>query len=392
MNSTESMILGMPPDKNAGKAARSADDLGPILDASSDGILILDRRGTILFGNKAAARLLNKRQQDLVGWVFGFPIVRGNKTELEIARSGDTIKVVEMHVSSSSMRWHQIPVTVACLRDITEHVTLRRSLAERNEELLSLNRELRTAKDAALEYAKLKGEFVANVSHEIRTPMAGLVGMAEILTLDERLSADQRDVVEQIYASAKRLFRVLSDLLDFSRLEAGGYSVEMTDVDIAEMIRDVGDSILPSIREKKLTLETFIDKRLPPMLSGDELKIRHALLNLAHNAVKFTSEGRIRIAVDLVKTEGEIAHVRFSVEDSGIGIDEKDHHKLFQPFGQVDSSIKRVFGGTGLGLSITKRFVELLQGTIGFESALGKGSTFWFVLPLRIDAAQTKAS
>jgi signal transduction histidine kinase len=228
----------------------------------------------------------------------------------------------------------------------------------------------------------LKSEFVATISHEIRTPMSAVIGMAELLTQDPEPD-EVPELSQRVYGSSKRLLDVLNGLLDFSKLEAGRVEIDNSAFSPKDLIDEVSQLVKPNVLSKALRLEPLIDVRLPDRLIGDESKIRQILLNFLHNAIKFTTKGEIRLAADVQHENEETISVRFSVSDTGIGISPEAQTRLFQPFVQADSSTTRRFGGTGLGLSIVKQFVVLMDGQVGVDSEEGKGSTFWFIVPLR---------
>ena len=241
--------------------------------------------------------------------------------------------------------------------------------------------DLLRAREAAQSATVAKSSFLANMSHEIRTPLNGVVGMADLLTLTS-LNTEQKGFVNSIISSAKDLLKIVNEILDFSKLEAGRMHVEKVNFDLAHLVkRQVGlMSVLAN--EKNLKVETWIDPTLPKILSGDSVKIGQVLLNLLNNAVKFTDFGQISVRAEVVSSDSMNCEVKVSVRDSGIGINEEQQSLLFEPFAQADQSTARKYGGTGLGLSICKRYIELMGGQVGLESQLRKGSLFWFKVPL----------
>jgi len=275
---------------------------------------------------------------------------------------------------------------MAALRDTNAHL----------DELVELRTaQFKIAQQVAKEKAKqaeqasrVKSEFLATMSHEIRTPLNGVIGMLDLLrttTLDD----EQQEFVTTAQTSAEILLALINDILDISRIEAGRFELEDYAFDLREIIEQVGRILKSRAEAKGLFFTVEISPLLYPQVVGDAVRLRQVLVNLGDNAIKYTDRGNVILraeqlteAPDGKEEHGNQTWVRFTVKDSGIGIDPELHQKIFEPFTQVDSSITRRFGGTGLGLAIVHRLVEMLGGDIRVESALGKGSVFTCEMPL----------
>ncbi len=385
-----------------------------ILDAVSDLILSKDPQSRIVYANKAFRAFYGMTMEELNG-IIDAPFNEPGYTEQYLAddayvfETGHTRnipqepvtrhdgKVVHFNTIKSPIFGADGTVvrSVGVSRDITGHLEAQDRISKLNEdleirvnELASINRELESlthklevSRDQALEASKLKSEFVANISHEVRTPITGVLGMTELL-LDGVLTDEQSSLAKAIKDSAQSLLTIINDILDFSKMEAGKIEVEVIDFSPVSLVEGCAELVATTAREKKLSLLSYVDPQTPPLLKGDPVRLRQILLNLASNAVKFTERGEVVLETLVESRDENSVILRFVVSETGIGLSESARKRLFQPFVQADGSTTRKFGGTGLGLSICRHLVDILGGDIGVDSTEGRGSTFWFTVPL----------
>jgi PAS domain S-box-containing protein len=357
-----------------------------IFEYASEGVIILDTTGNILSWNPSAENIFGYSEAEIVGKniVSFMPPDRlqdyqnrfthqmgtdfqdqiGKTFEAEGKRKDGTIIPIELSLSIWQVEDENFISVI--IRDVTE----RKAVEE----------ELTTAKTIAEEAARVKAQFLAHMSHEIRTPLNAVIGMTGLL-FDTPLSADQQDFVETIRLSGDSLLEVINGILDYSKIEAGRLDLENNPFNLRSCIESALDLVSPSAAQRAINLAYVYENSTPGKIVGDQTRLRQILVNLLANAIKFTEEGEVVVAVCANKRSENQYEIHFSVRDTGIGISPEDLELLFQSFSQVDSSSKRKYGGTGLGLAISKNLVEAMGGEIHVESEKGEGSifSFWIV-------------
>ena len=281
--------------------------------------------------------------------------------------------------------WRAIGIRTHALAEVVEESDQQqRVMGDLQRELevhRNLERELVQAKQTAEAAVMAKGEFLATMSHEIRTPLNGIIPMLDLL-MNSKLAADQQDFVRTAYTSSRQMLRIVDDILDYSKLEANKLQLETTSFNLRELLDSIIRLMERPAESKGLRLNLQIDPGVRLAVRGDPVRLRQVLTNLISNSLKFTERGAITVNV-IRKGEGKTQHeMRFEVRDTGIGISKENLANLFRAFAQADASTTRLYGGTGLGLVICQRIVDLMGGKIGVDSEPGRGSTFWFEVPL----------
>ena len=265
------------------------------------------------------------------------------------------------------------------------NAALEKSAGELNQANVELQKAVFEAREMAsqADHANAaKSAFLANMSHEIRTPLNGIMGMAYLL-LEEEQPAGQREMTTIITQSSEHLLGLINSLLDLAKIEAEQLALDLAPFDLRQLVSEVRQQFLPEARSKQVSLEAELSEELPARLVGDAQRLRQILFNLTGNGLKFTEKGGVTLRVECLAQDEKQVRLRFSVTDTGIGIEPAVQPKLFQAFAQADASTTRKYGGTGLGLAISKHLVELMQGRINLESTPGKGSRFWFEIDLQ---------
>jgi len=332
--------------------------------------------------NGAYEKFFGMTSADFVGkkHSYLFPITHAvfmdhiNKSKDKLSKGG-SIQIKDFY-SERYDRWFEFSIyspkeneIVTIVTDITDIKISEKKLIE--------------AKDIAESANKAKSEFLANMSHEIRTPINGMLGMID-LTLLTGLSEEQKDNLITAKACANSLLSLINDVLDFSKMEAGKVSIESLNFNIKEFIEELVKTHTPAINEKGLELNYTFSSSIPDFLIGDPNRLRQILNNLISNSIKFTEKGDITIAIKKISETNDEVELKFLVSDTGIGIAAEDKERLFESFCQLDNTYTKRYAGSGLGLAITKNLVELMGGSIGLESELGKGSSFYFYLKFKI--------
>ena len=377
-------------------------NFGEVLMHMKDPVLFI-RNGVFVECNDAAVQIFGAQSKEQIlntrPGLLSPPYQNGNRSS---AKAAVEMMALVMEKGSHRFEWeHQtidgqiFPVEVlqGLIRSGDEDLIFVQfhDISDRKRGQIALEDATRKAQmmvQQATEASKVKDEFLANMSHEIRTPMNGVIGMTDLL-MDTDLNGEQKKYIKILRSSGEAMLVVINDIFDFSKIEAGKIELEDVAFDIISVISDFSELMKASAAKQNLHWRYTIDDSISQHLQGDPGRLRQILTNLAGNALKFTSEGWIHLRVERVEENDSSVHLRFSIQDTGIGIPANRTSRLFKAFSQVDSSTNRKYGGTGLGLTISKKLVEMMGGQIGVQSVEGEGSTFFFTLALRKQDLET---
>ena len=368
--------------------ARERDLLKTIINNVPDLIYVKDRAGRFITANASLVQLLGLHSpEELLGMTdydFTPPELACNYVtdDQNVMRTGKPLLDREESHKTEKGEPLWLLTTKVPLRDSSGEVIGVVGIGHDITERKKFEREIVEAKEIADKANRAKSDFLANMSHEIRTPMNAIIGMTD-LVLDTRLDATQRNFLSMVQESGEALLAVINDILDFSKIEAGKLEIELQTFDLRESLGDTMKTLGLKAHSKGIELAFRVAPSVPRYVVGDSGRIRQIIINLVGNAIKFTERGEVFVDVEVESRLADDLTVKVSVIDTGVGIPEERCKAIFDEFEQADTSVTRRFGGTGLGLAISSRLVDLMNGTIGVDSEVGKGSTFTFTISLQ---------
>jgi PAS domain S-box-containing protein len=387
--------------KNAQAMLMQANEnLTKILENAPFGVVIIDRKRTIKWGNKSLCKMAGvKRVDEIKGQKCGDYLCSAQQNECPILDKCQKVDNSERILRRKDGEIIPILKTVTEINLNGEDVLLETfiDISERKraeQELIRMNKYLEQATAhanhmaATAEMADMaKSQFLANMSHEIRTPMNAIIGFSDLLA-QENLTEEQKEDLAIIRNSGQNLLTLINDILDFSKIEAGRLDIEIVDCQLVDLLNSVESLMGLKAREKGIDFKIITNHPLPAQIRTDPVRLNQCLINLVGNAIKFTTKGYVHINVYLDEIDST-SYICFNIEDTGIGIPSDKQDMIFEPFTQADGSTTRRYGGTGLGLSITKQLISLLSGKITVKSEFGKGSVFAVRIPAGVDVANT---
>jgi len=367
-----------------------------IVESAIDGVIVIDSHGQIESVNPAAEKLFGFSAEELINNNINllmpahFHSKHNEYMKKYKSSSHQTIIGTRRDIEGQCKDGSRFPIEIAIgeinINNEKKFVGTVRDISLRYEH----EKAILIAKEAAEESDRVKSEFLANISHELRTPMNAVMGYVDLLLLMDELSPVQGKYLKNASRSAHDLLDIINNILEFTNLDKGSLELVLSDFSIHEMIKAIINKNAKEYSAKQIELVKEIDPKIPDQLLGDSARIYNILNHFLNNAYKFTTEGEVKLAVQLENLKNKTAQVRFEVSDTGIGIEPDDTKRIFELFTQVDGSFTRSYGGTGIGLTLCNRLVEIMQGQIGVNSIPGEGSTFWFSLPLTVIASAPK--
>ena len=367
------------------KLRRSEEYFRNLIESSSDVTLVIDAGGNIVFVGGAGRGELGYKAGDVTGTsgiqlVHPDDMMRQAETTREAFQNPGKIVRSDARIRAKDGRWVEFEFMGSATVDPDGnpiYITTMRNISERKR----AEQELANARDAALAASKAKSEFLSSMSHEIRTPMNAILGMSDLMS-ETDLTPEQRRCLDTVMSNGTALLELINSILDLAKVESGRLSLEKVEFDPVELTEKIADTLAVRAHGKGLELALRFAPTLPPILIGDPLRLRQILTNLIGNAIKFTDRGQVLVEVE--PPSSVPGAVKFSVSDSGIGIEEDKLPHIFSAFTQADSSTTRRYGGSGLGLAIVERLVTLMGGSVHAQSVVGRGSVFSFTVQLEV--------
>lgn len=384
--------FGLVQDISASKALEDSlryqrDLLNGIIDSSPSVVYVKDLNGKFLLVNRLVEKLTGLKKEELIGKrtidEIASPATSKNHSELSarVLSTKAPASCNDTYLTKDGKTLHFLSEQFPLLNEKGEIFALA-GISTDITEIRHYQNELLKAKEAAEAGTRVKSEFLANMSHEIRTPMNSISGMADLL-LDTDLTEEQRKYLTILNRASESLLKIINDILDLSKIEAGQVNLEIHEYSVRDVVSKAIDFLLVEASRKNLSLRSEIAATVPETALGDPARLQQVLLNLIGNGLKFTDEGHVIVYVDPLPENPQF--LRFIVEDTGMGLTPPQKNLIFERFAQADSSITRRFGGTGLGLTISKQLVEQMGGSMELESEVNRGSRFIFTLPIRLE-------
>ncbi|GAB1269292.1 hypothetical protein NBRC116493_25450 [Aurantivibrio infirmus] len=364
-----------------------------IVKTSNDAIISNTPDGLLTSWNLSATKMFGYGADEVIGKdnaiLIPTTLLAEQKEIYSQLNSGNAIENIETQRKTKQGNILDVSISFSPIKnekgEITEISSIFRDITEQKKS----TKELLLAKEAAEQASNSKTQFVANMSHEIRTPLNAILGMSRLIS-NTNLSIEQSNYLEMIESSSKSLLGVINDILDFSKVEAGRMELSNNDFYLSDLMRSIANVMSINAGDKNLELVIDIDQETPSCFRADIQKIQQILINLVSNSIKFTEQGEIVVSISSQDLSNDVYRLKFIVADTGIGMSEEQQNNLFSAFTQADTSITRRYGGTGLGLAITKKFVELMNGTIQISSSLGQGTKVEFEIELEKGTAKDK--